>query len=219
MIVYSSTDIVSNNLALHVIKKLHVSIGNPYHVTSYVLPNTTIGELEKDLQLQFDGFIVVANETEQVLNKTSMIKGDTVLKLCHSVAVSGALSNVFIVEHGTKLSNISDLTDYFNSSYVIHRKNDTNSVLLSDTPVVRDIFAVIAEVSHQEIVIKFDKENITAEEVENAIKDLIEVPNDEHVWIEVVSQGDNSFVISVKQTGTEEIGVAESLKECSLSNL
>ena len=96
--------------------------------------------------------------------------------------------------------------------------NDTYSVLTSNTTVPDDIIAVITKVSQVDVVIKFDEdENITVEEVESAIKDLVKLPDDEHVWIEVISQGDNSFIISIKQTSDEQTGIVDSLKDCSLS--
>ena len=140
------------------------------------------------------------------------------LVLCSLVTTTGVINTTVLVESGTKLGAISDLTCFFSSSFIIYDNKDKNTVLTSETPMFSDITVVITNVTRQEIVIKFDEnENIAVEEVESAIKDLVELPDDEHVWIEVISQGDGSFVISIKQTGGEQTDVADSLKYCSLS--
>ena len=84
--------------------------------------------------------------------------------------------------------------------------------------MTRDITVVITKVTSKDIVIKFDEnENITEDDVKNAIKDMVDLPDDEYVWIEVISQGDGSFIISIKQTGGEQTDIVDSLKKCSLS--
>ena len=220
MIAFKPTRLVTKNMSIVVGKGMSVSVGAPINKSVRMVVGERLEDLALFFKFSLDDFIVVENETEQVFNKSSMIERDTVLKLCHNVAISGALSKTLIVEHGTKLGKMRDLKNYFQSSFVIYYENNKTSVLTSDTLILNDIFITIKEVSHQEIVIKFDeKEDITVEEVENAIKDLVELPNDENVWIEVISEGDNSFIVSVKQTGTEEIDIADSLKDCILSNL
>ena len=215
-IVYEPSHLVTTNMNIEIIKKHRVSVGKPFNTVVYVFPNTTIKEIGQEHQISFDGFIVMAKGSDQILNQSSMIGTDTVLKLCHNVSVNGVLNQTFTVEHGTTLDEISELNDFFNSSCVFY-DNSTNTVLNRDTPVTSDIIAVIANVSQVDIVIKFDEnENITEDDVKNAIKDMIDLPDDEHVWIEVVSQGDGSFIISIKQTGGEQTDIVGSLKDCSL---
>ena len=278
---YEPAHLVSRNMSIIIVQKHHVSVGGPYNTEVYVLPNTTIKQLMQDHQLHLDGFIIVDNHTNDVLNELSMIERDTVLKLCHNVSVlnasdscgflvehqqplqtntdlvdwtkgyhlaqsnqnnktelllshivehdldlvlcslvttTGVINTTFLVESGKKLGEISGFSTFFNSSFIIYDNRDKDIALTSETSVTSDVTVVITKVIKQEIVIKFDEnENITVEEVKNAIKDLVELPDDEHVWIEVISQDDGSFVISIKQTGEEQTDVADSLKDCSLS--
>ena len=218
-VVYNSTHLVSRNMNVVVQKWVNVQVGAPINNNTRFLGSYTLENVAHLLKFSLDDFIVMDN-SGNVLNKSSMIETNTLLKLCHNVTVSGVLNKSFIAEHGTNLGDINEITFYFSPSFVIYHSNDTHSVLTRDTQVLSDIVANITDVSNQEIVIKFDdNENITKEDVENAIKDLVELPSDEHVWIEVISQGDNSFIISVKQTGTEDVGISDLLKKCALSNL
>ena len=218
-VVYKSTHLVSRNMSVLVGNLVSVSVGAPINKNERIVIGETLEQLARFLNFSFDDFIVMEKESEQMLNQSSIIERDTELKVCHNVTVSGTLNESFVIEHGTKLGDISNLTDYFNSSFVVYHSDDADSVVISDTLVLRDIVIVITRVSNQDIELKFDdKENITEEDVKNAVKDLVP-PGNRHVWIEVIPQGDNLFIISVKQTGAEDVDLAESLKECSLSNL
>ena len=198
-------------------KRMKVTVGAPINKGETMIVGETLDHLASFFNFSLDGFIVMVKGSQQVLNQSSVIETDTVLKLCHNVIVSGALNQSFTVEHETTLGQISALEQFFNSSFIVY-DNDTNSVLTSNTTVPDDIIAVITKVSQMDVVIKFDEdENITVEEVESAIKDLVKLPDDEHVWIEVISQGDNSFIISIKQTSDEQTDIVDSLKDCSLS--
>ena len=217
-VIFKPTHLVSRNMNIVVGKCVNVSVGVPINKSETMVIGERIEQLAWFLYFSLDEFVVVDSESGNVLGGSSMIEKATLLKLYHNVIVSGALSKTLIAEHGTKLGKFSDLTDCFNSSFIVYHENDKNSVITNETVVLSDIIAVVTKFSQKEIIIKFDEnENITEEEIKNAIKDLVDVPNDEVVWIEVISEGDNSFIISVKQTGTEEIGVDDSLKKCSLS--
>ena len=134
------------------------------------------------------------NKTELLLEH--IVEHDLDLVLCSLITTTGLINTTVLVESGSTLGQISNLDKYFDPPFIIY-DNDTNTLLTSDTSVSSDIIVVIREVSQVDIVVKFDEnENLTVEEVENAIKDLFELPGDEHVWIEVTSQGDNSFTHS-----------------------
>ena len=156
------------------------------------------------------------NKTELFL--IHVVQHDLDLVLCSLVTTTGIINTTVLVDSGTKLGEISELNQFFNSSFIIYDNGDKNIVFTSETSVLSDITVVIINVTKQDIVIKFDEnENITVDEVENAIRDLVELPDDEHVWIEVISQGDGSFFISIKHTGEGQTGFVDSLKDCSLS--
>ena len=217
MIAFKPTHVVTRNMKVVVGKCMNVTVGAPINKGERMIAGETLDHLAFFFDFSLDGFIIVEKGSEQVLNQSSVIDRDTVLKLCHNVIVFGALNQTFTVEHGTTLGQITDLDIYFGRSFIIY-DNSTNTMLTRETLVTSDVIAVITEVSKVDVVIKFDEnENITVEEVENAIKDMIELPDDEHVWIEVISQGDNSFIISIKQTGGGQTDIVGSLKDCSLS--
>ena len=216
-IAFKPTHPVSRNMKVVVGKCMDVTVGAPINKSETMIAGETLDHLAFFFGFSLDDFIVVEKGSQQVLNESSMIERDTVLKLCHNVIVSGLLNQMFVVEYGTTLGQISALEQFFNSSFIVY-DNDKNSVLTSNTTVPDDIIAVITKVSQMDVVIKFDEdENITVEEVESAIKDLVKLPDDEHVWIEVISQGDNSFIISIKQTSDEQTDIVDLLKKCSLS--
>lgn len=129
-----------------------MSIGSPYNIVVYVFPNSTIKQLVQEHQLQSDGCIIVESDTNDILNETSVIERDIALKIYHNVTVLGALNETFIVEYGTKLGEIKNLTAFFNPSFVLHNKNDTSRVVTSDTQVLSNALIVITEVFNQEIV-------------------------------------------------------------------
>ena len=215
MVAFKPTYLVSSNISVVLGKCMDVTVGTPINHSERMIIGEGLYQLAQFFNFSFNDYIVVEKETEQVLDEALVIEMDIVLKLCHNLTVSGVYNETSIVEHGTPFGEISYLMNYFNPSFVVYCTNDTDLVLKSNMLVLSDTFAAITKVSHQEIVIKFDEnEDITVEEVENTIKDLVELPNDEHLWIEVISEGDNVFTVSVKQTGSEEIDIADLLEKC-----
>lgn len=87
------------------------------------------------------------------------------------------------------------------------------------TPVERHINAVVTSVDKQDIIIWFDEiANVTPDTIKKAIGDLVDTSNNEHLWIEVGSQDDGSFIVSVMYTEDSNIDLANTLKECSSLN-
>ena len=86
----------------------------------------------------------------------------------------------------------------------------TNTTLLD-----RNIDATVSKVKRQEIIVVIDdRTNVTADDIFDVIMDLVVVPNDEHLWLDVVPDGDDSFRISVIQTDGVTDCVSDLLKEC-----
>jgi hypothetical protein len=225
IVVAKGSDQVLNQLSVietHTVLKLchNVSVLNASESRGFLVEHQQPLQTNTDLVEWADGYHLAQsnqnNKTELLL--AHFVEDDLDLVLCSLVTTTSVINTTFLVESGTKLGQISDLDKYFNPPFIIYDNNDTNTVLTRDTVVSNDIIVVITEVSKVDVVIIFDEnKNITVEEVESAIKDLVELPEDEHLWIEVISQGDNSFVISIRQTGDEQTDVANSLRECSLS--
>ena len=73
----------------------------------------------------------------------------------------------------------------------------------------------ISRVKKQEIIVIIDDiTNVTVDNIKDAIMDLVEVPDDEHLWLDVVPDGDDSFRISVIQTDGVTDRVSDLLDEC-----
>ena len=171
-IVYEPSHLVTMDMSIEIIKKHCVSIGKPLNTVVYVFPNTTIKELEQEHQISFDDFIVVDSETEQVLNQSSMIEKDTVLKLCHSVSVSGDLNQTWIVEHGTKLESISELSGFWNSYFILFNTTNSSQVYTKETLVECDIVVTIIESTRVVVdITPTDKVNET--EVIKSISEIV----------------------------------------------
>ena len=198
----------------------NVSVVNASETRGFLVEHQQPLQTNTDLVEWVNGYHLAQsnqnNKTELFLSHT--VEHDLDLVLCSLVTTTGFINTTALVESGTKLGEINELNQFFNSSFIIHDNKDKNIVFTSETSVLSDITVVIINVTKQDIVIKFDEnENITVEEVENAIRDLVELPDDEHVWIEVISQGEGSFIISIKHTGEGQAGFVDSLKDCSLS--
>ena len=74
----------------------------------------------------------------------------------------------------------------------------------------------VSQVSRQDIIVVIDDDVINAGvgDIKDAITGVIVVPDGEHVWVDVVSEGNGSFRISVIQTDGVTDSVSDSLKEC-----
>lgn len=57
----------------------------------------------------------------------------------------------------------------------------------------------------------------TVDEIKDAITGIIDLGDEEHIWITVTPQDDGSFVVSVIQSGGQTNDVAGALQECTKS--
>ena len=73
----------------------------------------------------------------------------------------------------------------------------------------------VSKVSRQDIIVVIDDvTNVSVDDIKDAITDVIVVPDGEHVWVDVVSEGDGSYHISVIKTDGVTDSVSDLLKEC-----
>ena len=215
MVKYKSTYLVSRNMNISIVNRISVSVGTPVNRKDMIIPGVTLEQLASSFGFSLDDYIVVSGTDDNVLNASSIIEVDCVLRLCHNVSVSGLLNGSFIIEHGTMFGKIHKLSEFFDSFHVIYNQSSPDDVVKNETLVLDDINVVISYASKQVIVISFDeKTTVTPDEIKDAISDIVELPNDEHLWIEVVSRDDGSFVISVTQTNTDRIDVGDTLTDC-----
>ena len=135
--------------------------------------------------------------------------------VCHSVNVSGVDPFYKIVEHGTMLSQIEKLSGFFNKAHIVFNTSNPNIVFGSNTSVETNMDINVSQVSRQEIIVVIDGiTNVSVDDIKDAITGVIVVPDGEHVWVDVVSEGDGSFHISVIKTDGVTDSVSDSLKEC-----
>ena len=72
---------------------------------------------------------------------------------------------------------------------------------------------MIANASRQDIILEFEGDDVNSDELKEAIEDLVS-SNGDTLWIEVVSQDDGTFIISVIQTEGQNTDVADAIRGC-----
>ena len=113
-IAFKPTQLVTRNMNVVVGKCMNVTVGAPINKSETMIAGETLDHLAFFFRFSLDDFIVVAKGSQQVLNQSSVIETDTVLKLCHNVNVSGFFNYSFIAESGTRLDEVGNMSDYFN---------------------------------------------------------------------------------------------------------
>ena len=215
-VVCKETDIVSRNMSLIVGKWVNVSICAPFKDSKQMVTGETLYQVSQLFGFALDDFVVVDTNTSETLNESWVLKSNVSLRLCHSVNVSGVNPFYKVVEHGTMLSQIEKLSGFFNESFIVFNASNPDIVFGSETFVETNMDINVSKVSRQDIIVVIDDDvtNVSVDDIKDAITDVIVVPDGEHVWVDVVSEGDGSFRISVIQTDGVTDSVSDSLKEC-----
>ena len=74
---------------------------------------------------------------------------------------------------------------------------------------------IVSKVSRQDFIVVIDDIiNPSVDDIKDALTDVIVVPDGEHLWVDVVSEGGGSFRISVIQTDGVTDSVSDTLNEC-----
>ena len=207
--------LVSRNMSLIVGKWVDVSVGAPFNNKVKMVIGETLDQVSQLFGFALDGFIVVDNDTNKTLNESWVLETSVSLRLCHNVSVSGIDPFSDLIDHGTVLGQIEQLSRFFNESFIVFDASDPDSVFAGNTPVERNMDVTVSEVSRQEIIVVIDGiTNVSVDDIKDAITDVIVVPDGEHVWVDVVSEGDGSYHISVIKTDGVTDSVSDLLKEC-----
>ena len=207
--------LVSRNMSLIVGKWVDVSVGLPFSRQEKMVIGETLDQVSQLFGFELDDFIVVDNDTNKTLNESWVLETSVSLRLCHSVSVSGIDPFSDLIDHGTALGQIEQLSRFFNESFIVFDASDPDSVFAGNTPVERNMDVIVSEVSRQEIIVVIDGvTNVSVDDIKDAITDVIVVPDGEHVWVDVVSEGDGSYHISVIKTDGVTDSVSDLLKEC-----
>ena len=213
--VYEPTDKVFETMNVLVGRWVNVSVGAPAHKTEKMVPGETLEQLGQQCGFVPDDFIVVDSNTGDVLSESWVVETNISLRLCHNLSVSGMTNFSAFIDHGTTLGQIANLSKFFSLSFIIFNTSDPETVFHDNTPVHSDIDATISRVTRQEVIVVIDAiGNVTVDEIKDAILDLIVVPDGEHLWIDVVPEGDDSFHISVIQTDGVTDSVSDILSDC-----
>ena len=215
-IVYDSTDIVSRNMSIFIGKLVNVAVGKPINKNGKLMAGETLEKVEQLFDFKVEDYIVVKSGTDVILNKKTIIENDTVLKLCHNVTVSGLHNESWIIEHGKPLHSLKGLVPFFDPSYVVFDAHDYKTVYHKERLVNCSLSAVIVDVETQDVVIVIDDKAGTVKigDIIDAITKVIVSESETIVWVDVVIQDDDSYLVSVKQNGDSKVDVVQELMKC-----
>ena len=203
--VYCDMDVIAG-------KNVTISFGIPYNTTWEAVTGEVLERAVKNVSNTSEQFIIVDSKTKQVQHNTTLILEATHFLLCHNVTVSGELNTSFPVEHNQTLGNEDRISKYFTPDFIVTNKTNPSQVLRSDYRVTADTHVVIKNITILEVIIRFDDiENITAEDVEEVIRDI---SSDLAVGVDVIRRDDGSFVVSVKSNDDGTNGILDALDDC-----
>ena len=191
-----------------------MSVGAPFHRIEKMVPGEKLERLAQILSTDLDDYILI-NNTGSVLNESWTVETSVSLRFCHNLTVSGTVNLSGHFEHGTPLAQISNLSEYLSSSFIISSTSDPETVFHNNISLDEDMDITILKVNKQEIILGFDVEhNIQIDDIKNTIMDIIVIPDDEHLWLDVEAEGDGSFRVTVIQTEGVTDRVSDLLNEC-----
>ena len=209
-IALKSKHLVSRNMNVIVGKCMKVTVGSPVNKNERMIPGETLEQLALFFGFSLDDFIVVAKETQQVLNLSSVIEGSTMLQLSHKVSVIGVLNKTWIVEHGTIMGRISELDGFWNNRFTLFNTANTNQVYKRDTPVLCDIVATI--ITSTRVVIEITPtDEVNTTDVIKSITDIVGA-DPSIVTVDVVRNDDGQvieiiIIVDDENTATTIVGV------------
>lgn len=217
-VVFNSAYVVTQSIELTLGLMASVTVGEPIKATKQMIAGETLEQAFCLFGFVFDDFFVVDAGTIQLLDKSTIIERNMTLRLCHHVTVSGLVISLLMTDHGTRLSEIDSLTPFFDPQFIVYDADNATNVYDGDTFVHSDMEIVISDATKQDISIRFDgSTNPTVDEIKDAITGIIDLGDEEHIWITVTPQDDGSFVVSVIQSGGQTNDVAGALRECTKS--
>ena len=138
------TFLVSRNMNVAVGRCMNVSVGAPINKSERMVAGEKLEQLARFFSFSLDKCIVVANESKLVLNESSVIEGDTVLKLCHNVSVQNASKvDVFHVEHQQPLQSNIDLVHWAKGYHLVQFSQNSTTELFFTHNVIDDLELVL----------------------------------------------------------------------------
>lgn len=215
-IVYSISDTVSGNMSIMIGKLVNVSISAPINEEKKFVSGETLEQVADVFGFSPDDYIV--KNGENVLGYSSVIDSNMELTLYHNVILTGYVHTSYIMKHGTTFGQNNYLSDKLSLPFIVYNSTDPSQVFNSNTMVTRDIHATVIKVDKQDFLIWFDEgTTVTVDKIKEAVGDLIVTTNEDHLWVEVVSQDDGSFIVSVIHTEDSGKDIASALLGCSKS--
>ena len=215
-IVYNASSTVSGNISIIVGRWVNVSVSAPINKEKMVVSGEPFEQVARYFNISLVEYIV--KNMENVLDSSSVIDSNMELTLNHNVAFTGDVNGSRIVKHGTTFGQIKELSGKLSLPFVVFDSVNKSRVFDADTPVTRHTQVSVIKVSKDDYIIWFDDNaDATPDKIKQAIGDLIDISDEEQVWIEVVSQDDNSFIISVIYQEGKSKDIENALRECSKS--
>ena len=214
MIAFKPTHLVTGNMKVVVGKCMDVTVGAPINKSETMIAGETLDHLAFFFHFSLDDFIVVAKGPQQILNESSLIETDTVLKLCHNVSVSGILNQTWIVEHGTRLGEISELSGFWNNSFTLFNTTSTNQVYTKETLVTSDTVMTIIK-STRVVIDITPTDEVNTSEVIKSISEIVggdpTIVTVDVVWNEEGQVTGIIIIVEDESTATTIVGIINDL--------
>ena len=212
---YNSSSIVSSNMSVIIGRWVQVIVGKPISKTLKVFADKTVEYLEHFFEKSLDGFVIINNENE-VLNKSSVFETSTVLTLCHNVEVTGYVNQSVFLEHGKDICNNTLFSKFCDPPFIIYESKNKSAVFKRGDAILHDTHLIIGKVSKLGVILEFEqKDNITEKNVEDALKDMANLQDNDALWIDVTQQEDGSFIVSVTVLEEKADSFLDQLQNCS----
>ena len=190
-----------------------VFVGGPLNTVVQISGEQGLEELEDLCSVFMPDCVVVNNKTKQPLDPLSEIEPKTTVIFCHKVTTSGAVQYSWNVEHGTPLENVTGFAQYCDSKHILSNASNRKQPLTCATRVNEALHVVISRANTVEVVISPDHE-MTEEDVEDALDDVLEKIGDTPSQVDVVPNGDGSYIISITIPEDDTTSVVGALEKC-----
>ena len=206
-------DTISRDMDVIAGQYVELSFGFPCNKTVKAVTGEVLERSLKNVSIATDQFIIAESVSMKEQHKTTIILRPAHYLLCHRVTVSGVVNKSLLVEHNQTLDKARGMSQYFTPAFIVTNSSNTNQVLKGDVYVTADLRVSITNVTVTEVVIIFDEiENITAEDVEDIIRDI---SSDLVVGVDVIRRDDGSYVVSIKSNDDGINGILDALGNCS----
>ena len=190
-----------------------VKVGTPVNTVVTACGVRGLEELRDLCSVLMSECLVVDNSTKQELRESSAIRAGTTVIFCHEVRTSGEVQRSWHAEHGTPLANVGDFAPLCSNKYILSNASDQTQTLSCATRVTETLHVAVAKASTVEVVIS-PGGAATEEDVKDALTDLVKRVGDAPSHVDVVPDGDGSFIVSITISEDDTASLVEALETC-----